>query len=401
MTPTIRFGTDGVRGPAGEWPLDHTGAQHIGFGIAMWTKGGCVHIGRDTRFSGPDLEQSLIEGLVAGGATVKLLGVVPTAAVSASVATDVSADAGIMITASHNAWPDNGIKVMDSGGYKLIDPSPLVRHFAAPQSVGKGQQCIHPSPLAAWKAGLPDVNLHGLRILLDAAHGASALAAAEALETRGAVLTRVGCAPNGKNINDNVGAMHPPIDLHGCDLAICLDGDGDRLVLVHPTKGVLDGDDLLWMLAQETNGPVVGTVMTNGGLEDALGERLVRTAVGDAKVWAEMLRIDAPIGGEPSGHIMLRDGLPTSDGLYTALRILAIADGGPLPVGGWKRKPQTLQNVRDAMLDPSLPEIAMAEEAGCRVLVRASGTEPLVRVMVEGPESTQWATRISAALPRN
>ena len=282
-----------------------------------------------------------------------------------------------------------------------MDPSALVQYFASPTPQGDGRVVDHSSPLSAWDAGLPNVDLDGMRILIDAANGASASAACEALEARGALLTRIGCTPNGQNINDKVGAMHPPGDLQGCDLAICLDGDGDRLVMVHPSAGILDGDDLLWMLSQDTEGPVVGTVMTNGGLEEALRGRLVRTAVGDAKVWAEMLRIDAAIGGEPSGHIMLRNGLPTSDGLYTALRILEMADGGPLPIDGWSKTPQTLVNVQNAILDPSLPEIIEAEEAGCRVLVRASGTEPLVRVMEEGVESAYWATKISASLPRN
>jgi len=293
MTRSIRFGTDGVRGPAGEWPLDTEGAKQIGFGIGLWTNGGCVHIGRDTRISGPALERALIEGLIAGGTTVKTLGVVPTAAVSASVADDSTAQAGVMITASHNAWPDNGIKVVDSNGYKLIDPSALVQHFAPPPPSGSGQVLVHPTPLDAWNAELPNVDLSGLKILLDAAHGASSMAAAHALQERGARLTLIGCAPDGKNINENVGAMHPPTDLKGCDLGICLDGDGDRLVLVHPSRGFLDGDDLLWMLAQKTSGPIIGTVMTNGGLEEALGGRLRRTSVGDAKVWAEMVRVDA------------------------------------------------------------------------------------------------------------
>ena len=401
MTRPIRFGTDGVRGPAGTWPLDQSGVKQIGFGVARWTNQSTVHIGRDTRASGTAIEAALVSGLRAGGATVRRLGIVPTAAVSASVADDPNAKAGVMITASHNPWTDNGIKVVDAKGHKVLEPSALISHFAPPTSSETGTVIEDPAPLSAWSARLPDVDLNGMRILLDAAHGAASTAACEALAERGAVLTRVGCTPNGKNINEPVGAMHPPSDLQGCDLAICLDGDGDRLVLVHPTRGVLDGDDLLWMLTRRTEGPVVGTVMTNGGLESALRGRLVRTAVGDAKVWAEMLRIHALIGGEPSGHIMIRDGLPTSDGLYTALRILQIAEGGPLPVDGWTKTPQTLLNVKNAILDPSIPEITRAEDAGCRVLVRESGTEPLVRVMVEGTESTYWAEQIAASLPRN
>jgi phosphoglucosamine mutase len=193
--------------------------------------------------------------------------------------------------------------------------------------------------------------------------------------------------------------MCPPTDLQGCDFAICLDGDADRLVMVDPDHGVLDGDDLLWILAQDTEGPIVGTVMSNGGLEEALAGRLVRTDVGDAKVHAEMVRIGAQLGGEPSGHIMIHGGMPTSDGLYTALRVLEVAGDGPLPIGGWNRWPQAKRNDRGVVLDPNLGVVQSAQDAGHRVLVRASGTEPVVRVMVEGPEAEMWAEQIAKALP--
>ena len=196
MTRPIRFGTDGVRGPAGEWPLDEAGARQIGFGISKWTEQGCIHIGRDTRTSGPRLEAAIVEGLLAGGSTVKLLGIVPTAAVSASVAHDQTARAGIMITASHNAWPDNGIKVVDTNGHKLIDPSPLVVHFAPPTGPGTGTASTHPGPLEAWKSALPDVDLGGKRVLLDAAHGASSIAAAVAIPDMTGMDHVNGCTPN-------------------------------------------------------------------------------------------------------------------------------------------------------------------------------------------------------------
>ncbi len=399
MSKDIRFGTDGVRGPADQWPIDAVGAERIGAGIAAWTNSGTVLVGRDTRESGERLEKHLIQGLVAGGSKVQRLGVVPTAAVSAAVFAQSEAQAGIMITASHNAWKDNGIKVVDENGEKLLNPNALVSHFSDPPRNGQGTVLAHPNPLAAWRSHLPTVDLHGWRILVDAAHGACAVAAPEALRQAGAEVVTVGCTPDGRNINAGVGAMHPPVDIQDCDLAICLDGDGDRLVMVHPHHGTLDGDDLLWMLSRDTKDTVVGTVMTNGGLEKALQGRLVRTAVGDAKVWAEMLRIGSPLGGEPSGHIMLRDGMPTSDGLYTAMRILAKSKNHTLPIDGWNRRPQTLKNVRNAKPDTNLVEIREAENNGCRVLVRASGTEPLVRIMVEGPACETWAERIAGALP--
>ena len=155
----------------------------------------------------------------------------------------------------------------------------------------------HPNPLGAWSQ-LPEVDLRGWRILLDAAHGACAIAGPQALRAAGAEVVTIGCSPNGQNINDGVGAI-PPDDIQDFDLAICLDGDGDRLVMVHPEHGRLDGDDLLWMLAKDGTDTVVGTVMSNGGLEDALAGRLIRTAVGDAKVWAEMLRIGSPLAANP------------------------------------------------------------------------------------------------------
>ena len=210
----------------------------------------------------------------------------------------------------------------------------------------------------------------------------------------------IGASPNGHNINDGVGAMCPPRDLQGCEFAICLDGDADRLVMVDPSHGPLDGDDLLWMLCQYSTDPVVGTVMSNGGLASALGSRFVRTGVGDAKVHAEMLAVGAPIGGEPSGHIIVREGMPTSCGIDTALRVLAACEGGPLPTQGWTRLHQAKRNVRGKAVDQSIPELAHARSQGMRVVLRASGTEPLVRVMVEGAVGAEeLADAIVRALP--
>ena len=399
MTQSIRFGTDGVRGQAGQWPVSVDGAKAIGMGLSRWIKQGTVFVGRDTRASSPQLVDALVDGLVTGGAHAVRLGVVPTAAVSTAVVAD-GADAGVMVTASHNVWSDNGIKVVDRRGEKLVDPSELAAHFGVPAPNSGGTDSTHPSPLDSWFQALPSVDLSGHRILLDGAHGAGAAAAADALRRMGALVTEVANSPNGRNINDGVGAMHPPLDLHGCDLGICLDGDGDRLVLIHPHRGILDGDDLLWMLSRTSRGPVVGTVMCNGGLEDALAGRLVRTAVGDANVHAEMRRLNAEIGGEPSGHIMIRGGMPTSDGLYTALRILASQGSNELPIGGWSRWPQAKRNVRNVEACTTLDAIHEAEKSGHRVLVRASGTEPLVRIMVEGQDADRWAKAIEDALVR-
>jgi len=345
------------------------------------------------------LQAHLTSGMVACGSEVLDLGVLPTAAVSAAVAADPEAVAGVMITASHNPAHDNGIKVVGSNGEKLTNLPPLLAAMDAPQERSGGLSRPHPSPLAPWLDRLPKVDLTGRRILLDAAHGAGSEAGRIALEALGAEVVCIGASPDGHNINDGVGAMSPPTNLRGCEFAICLDGDADRLVMVDPSHGVLDGDDLLWMLCQRTQHPVVGTVMSNGGLSEALGDRFVRTGVGDAKVHAEMMRVGAPIGGEPSGHIILTDGMPTSCGIDTALRVLATCGDGPLPAHGWTRRPQVMRNIRGKAVDHSIIELEQAKQRGLRVVLRASGTEPLVRVMVEGDAAEEMADAIVNALP--
>jgi phosphoglucosamine mutase len=342
----------------------------------------------------------MIRGLVRGGCTVINLGIVPTAAVSCFAQSHDRIEAGIMLTASHNSWPDNGIKILQSDGEKLIDTSALSQCFEQPVNRSGGSVTPSDDPLGPWCNSLPKVDLSGRKILFDAAHGAAFEAGKTVLTSAGADVIAVASDPTGRNINDRVGAMHPPSDLEGCDLGICLDGDGDRLVLIDPVHGVLDGDDLLWILAGHYAGPIVGTVMANGGLETALGGRLLRTGVGDAKVHAEMKRVGALVGGEPSGHIMIARGMPTSDGMYTAMRILETSGNKPLPIDGWERLPQENRNVKNAVIDPDLPAIREAEKCGHRVLVRASGTEPLIRIMVEGIDATLWVDRIAETLPR-
>ncbi len=395
---SIRFGTDGVRGPAGVWPIDPKGARTIGRAVAAWCGGQDVFIGRDTRKSSPQLAAAVIEGLIAGGATALDLGVVPTAAVSCAAALSPMAGAGIMVTASHNPWQDNGLKVVDAQGEKLHDTDRLAAFFSDPPPASPGRVVVVPRPLLPWHTRLPEVDLTGRRILFDGAHGAAHACGPAVLQALGAEVVQVGCDPDGQNINTEVGALHPPTDLQGCDFAICMDGDADRLVMVHPTHGVLDGDDLLWMLARTGTGPVIGTVMTNGGLEQALADRLIRVSVGDANVAAGMVEHSAKVGGEPSGHTMFTGGMPTSDGMATALEVLRLAGDGALPVDGWTRWPQAKRNVRDATLPESMPEIDQARQAGLRVLVRASGTEPLIRVMVEGEGAEEWADTIAHAL---
>ena len=384
----IRFGTDGIRGPAGEWPLTPEGAVAIGSAVARWS-GGPVVVGWDTRESSPALAEGVLEGIAAAGGLGLRAGVLPTPALSCAVVG--RAAAGVMITASHNLWEDNGVKVVGKDGRKVFDPTPIEAAIGAQERTGGRIEELADAS-RAWREALPRPDLRGRSILIDCAHGAATDHAPSFLESLGALVTRRGCSPDGRNINDGVGALHPPAAISE-ELAICLDGDGDRVAIVDRTLGVLDGDDLLYFLASD--GPVVGTVMTNGGLEKALGPaRLIRAPVGDRFVAEAMDSSGATIGGEPSGHLLFADGLPTSCGLYTALRALARPWGAR-----FRRLPQVTRNVRATEVGAA-KEIAEAERSGHRVIVRKSGTEPVVRVMVEGEDAEHWANTITRALER-
>lgn len=417
----IRFGTDGVRARVGDWPLTVEGVRRMGQGIAAWaaqqapeTRGTPPHvvIGRDTRASGLELEDALVDGLVRGGALALRAGVLPTAAVSCAVVHNRAA-AGVMLTASHNPWHDNGVKVLRADGKKPGDAvAALEAAFEAQRATHGGREARLDGAAQAWRDQLPDVNLDSVSILLDCASGAGWGHAETALRARGARVVARDPAPDGHNINANVGALHPPtvqdVRAAKCDLAICLDGDADRVVLVDATHGLMDGDDLLWLLCGATDGPVIGTVMTNGGLEAALGGRLIRTPVGDQHVATAMSETGARVGAEPSGHVLFDDGMPTGDGLYSALRALRAAcdaDGRlplPLPASGWNRWPVSSLSVR--FQGPRFPLAhlatpALAEAAGNRLVVRYSGTEPKLRVLAEGQGRGEdapdvWAHRI-------
>lgn len=417
----IRFGTDGIRGPAGSWPLTEEGVRVMGRALAEHVReagGGRILVGRDTRESGEALAEAVLSSICEVGLEAVDGGIMPTAAVSCAVAGWGGApgyDAGVVLTASHNPWQDNGLKILGPDGGKFQEQDALSARFAAVVGpLPSGCEPARTDAMGPWRAAMPRLDLSGLTVLLDAAHGAGAPHAPGVLEALGARVIRRGCAPDGRNINAGVGAMHPPdpSELGEAALALCLDGDADRIVLVDAVAGVLDGDDILWLLAAEAEGPVVGTNMSNGGLEAALGGRLVRAQVGDRHVAAQMRRTGAAWGAEPSGHVLFADGLPTGDGLYSALRVLqAVADEAgrprlPLPVGGWERWPAVLKNHRYAGQRPALeglPELAAAQAAGMRVVVRYSGTEPKVRVLVEGKgtgagSAEAWCDRIIAAL---
>jgi len=359
---------------------------------------GPVVIGRDTRESGDWISSHLCDAISEGGGTVLDAGVLPTAAVSCAVVYHQAA-AGIMITASHNPWHDNGIKILDGSGKKFSDIDKLSSLFGRESTTRPGTITTLSSPADPWCALMPQVDLSNHKILIDCANGAAVGHAPQVLASMGAEITEVGCDPNGKNINDGVGAMCPPTDLGDHDIAICLDGDADRLILVLPDYGVIDGDDILWILSQHCEGPVVGTVMTNGGLENALGDRLVRAKVGDQNVAWSMASTGAKVGTEPSGHVLFDDGLPTGDGLYSALRVLALYAAWTIParLKDWHRLPTSATSVAytGAKRDPDgLDQVRLARIANHRVITRYSGTEPVFRILVEGQDAQQWSKRI-------
>lgn len=398
------FGTDGIRGRWPEHPLSPVVVAALGRALRERFPTEPIAIARDTRASGPALCESLLGGL--GGEVVDL-GELPTAGLSALLAQGVAA-AGVMVTASHNPWWDNGVKVMGGDGRKLPDAAEAALS-ARVLALGEVTPALARSRaldateryLQALRDCLPaNFSLSGQKIAVDAANGAAWRTAPRLLEALGAEVVALGCAPDGRNINAGAGALHPEplaqlVRARGCAAGIALDGDADRCVLVDESGRVVDGDGLLLLLARPPG--VVGTVMCNAALERALAARglgLERVAVGDRFVAERLRALGWPVGGEPSGHVLFSDGLPTGDGLLTGLLALA---GGSIAgrLAGWHPDPQVLLNVpvsRRVPLD-TLAELAEAEaaaraEGASRVLLRYSGTEPQLRVMVEAPEHT-------------
>jgi phosphoglucosamine mutase len=410
----LRFGTDGVRGQAlTELTTEYVGS--LGRAAAEVLGGGEWLIGRDTRESGPVLEQALIDGLRAGGAQPTSLGVLPTPAL-AYLSVRHAAPAA-MITASHNPYRDNGVKIFAAGGAKLtgeieraietaMGPPPTV---SSPPDVGHAAAI---ADYADYLVGTVERNaLHGLTVVLDCANGAMCEVAPIAARRLGADVIMVSAEPNGRNINDRCGATHPAslsaaVVAHGADLGLAFDGDGDRVIAVDHLGNVVDGDRMLALGAlqlrdegQLTNDTVVVTVMSNLGFHkamDAAGVKVVTTAVGDRSVLEALDAGDYAIGGEQSGHIIYRHLATTGDGLLAGLRLAAYTrkTGRSLAeLAGtiMTSYPQVLVNVKVADRHPNVAfeladEIAVAESSlngEGRILVRPSGTEPLIRVMVE------------------
>jgi phosphoglucosamine mutase len=428
------FGTDGIRGRAGEAPLDKATAYALGAALGHWAKGKeaapKVLLGMDTRESGGWLAAAVAAGLAAAGVEPHFGGLLTTPGVAWNTRTGPYV-AGVMISASHNPYYDNGLKVFDHSGYKLPDEQELeleakilriretaeVPEFALVTRPELGQRYLD------FLAGTFDGDLQGLHLVVDCAHGAASELAPALLERLGARLTLIGNQPNGRNINEGVGALHTEhlraaVLAAGADLGVAFDGDADRAMFMTGTGRLVDGDAVLLICARRLGvKQVVATVMSNLGLELALrqdGITLARTAVGDKYVLEEMIRSGARLGGEQSGHVIFADLATTGDGMLTALQVLSAmrASGASLDglVEGFTVLPQMLKNVRVAERAP-IAELAAvqarireceADFAGNgRVLVRYSGTEPLARVMVEGDDLAKvelHCARIAAAL---
>jgi len=457
MTQTRQlFGTDGIRGVAGEFPLTRDGVYWIGralgHDLVRVNAKARVVIGQDTRVSSRWIADRFLQGLASVGVETRSAGVITTPGV-AFLARSQRFDAGVVISASHNPWTDNGIKVFSGDGYKLpdarelaiekeifallqdADAVPAADSTAAVSSL-PGEESLRQA-YVRWLAGSVSTDLSGLRVAVDCANGA---AAAEAPELFGALkikTTFLHCAPDGENINENCGALHPEVVARFVyensaadvvaksqgrfDAGVTFDGDADRALFCDANGRVVNGDAVLLLAAREmqsrgtlANATVVATTMSNMGLELALkrsGIRMLRANVGDKYVLEEMQRVGATLGGEQSGHILFRDGeATTGDGLLTAIRVLEIMvrTGRPLAdlVADLKVFPQIIRNVRVRNKTPfaEVPTvqaaIAAAErelDGNGRVVVRYSGTEALARVMIEA-ESKEQMDRLAESI---
>ena len=436
------FGTDGVRARINTGPMRAEAVVRLALAAGRWfadnnqqegrSTNPVVVIGKDTRLSGYMLESALVAGFTSIGINCRLLGPVPTAAVS-YLTHSMRADFGVMISASHNPHQDNGIKLFGPDGAKLADKieleiSELMQGsiaLAEPDKLGRAQRIINSAQryMEAAKATFDtSLSLGGLHLVVDCAHGAAYRTAPETLVELGADILPMGVAPDGLNINLECGATAPEgmaraVREAGADIGICLDGDADRLILADEKGRICDGDQILAALAIEMKengrlkGPVIGTVMSNLGLERFLADAGIdfqRAAVGDRYIAAQMRETGSQLGGEPSGHILLPELTRTGDGLIAALQVLAIlARSGKKAseiLSSFTPVPQKLVNLRDmdkAVL--SHPDIkaemqAVTDELGDegRILLRPSGTEPLIRVMVEALDEA----RLDAAMQR-
>jgi phosphoglucosamine mutase len=436
------FGTDGIRGTVGQAPITPDFVLKLAHAVGRVLKRSesrpTVLIGKDTRISGYMLESAMEAGFNSAGVDVLLLGPVPTPAV-AYLTRAQRASLGVVISASHNPFADNGIKFFSAQGAKLPDEWELAVEAALDEppvwadsaALGKARRLDDAAGryIEFCKSTFDkELSLKGLKLVVDAAHGAAYQIAPKVFHELGAEVVAIGCSPDGLNINHGVGATHPQalvdaVKAHGADLGIALDGDADRLQIVDPQGRLFNGDELLYLLADERLGRdehvpgVVGTLMTNMAVEVALkakGVPLVRAKVGDRYVLEELVQRRWLLGGEGSGHLLVLDQHTTGDGLVSALQVLqaCVRSGQSLSemLAGLTLFPQTLLNVRfapgtDWKNNPRLQATQREVEAELgdngRVLIRPSGTEPLLRVMVEARDAAQalaCAQRLVAAV---
>lgn len=421
------FGTDGVRGKANSYPMRADTVLKIGMAAgALYRRGNHRHrvvIGKDTRLSGYMVEQALTAGFLSTGMDVFLFGPVPTPAV-AMLTRSMRADLGVMLSASHNPYHDNGIKIFGPDGYKLSDDeeneiqklvlAPDTISLAAPEHIGRAKRIEDAQAryIEFVKSSFPkELTLDGLRVVIDCANGASYQVAPTALWELGAEVIPVGVEPNGFNINDECGSTHPQkvaaqVRKMRADIGIALDGDADRCILVDENGNVIDGDQVMALIATSwrkqgllRGDGLVATIMSNLGLERLMASHdlsLERTRVGDRYVVERMRSGGFNVGGEQSGHVVLSDFNTTGDGLIAALQVLAVLvqNGGSVSeiCRMFDPVPQVLKNVRYGAgkpleQDPVKKAIAAAEEKlgnSGRLVIRKSGTEPLIRVMAEG-----------------
>jgi phosphoglucosamine mutase len=432
------FGTDGIRGRVGEGPINPEFVLKLGWaaGRVLGNQpGGKVLIGKDTRISGYMFEAALEAGLAAAGVGIRMLGPMPTPGIAYLTRT-LHASAGIVISASHNSHEDNGIKFFSASGSKLPEAveerieqeleQPMVTVDSG--RLGKAERLddARGRYIEFCKSTIPSrLDFRGLKVVVDCAHGATYHIAPAVLDEIGAEVIAIGTEPNGLNINDGFGATKPralarSVRVNGADLGIALDGDGDRVIMVDENGEIVDGDEILFIVARSRqrnggiNGAVVGTHMSNLGLEVALrglGIGMERVAVGDRYILERLVEKDWTLGGEPSGHVICRDRTTTGDGIVSALQVLAEINMTGQTLGelraGMQKYPQELINVplgrahaADIMsckpVTDMVHEVQAAMGDDGRVLLRPSGTEPLIRVMVEGREADAVVARAVA-----
>ena len=420
------FGTDGIRGTANRFPMTADIAMRVGMAAGIAFRRGehrhRVVIGKDTRLSGYMIENALVAGFTAAGMDVLLLGPIPTPAV-AMLTRSMRADIGVMISASHNEYQDNGIKLFGPDGFKLSDrielsiekllDEDLTAQLSKPSEIGRATRVegVHARYIEFAKRTLPrKLSLEGLRIVMDCANGAAYKVAPEALWELGADVVPIGNKPNGTNINldcgsTSTGELCRKVRETRADIGIALDGDADRVIIVDENSTVIDGDQIMALVSEYwndskrlTGGGVVATVMSNLGLERFLNDQkldLVRTQVGDRYVVEHMRAHGYNLGGEQSGHMVMSDFATTGDGLVAALQVLTVVQSSNKPVSEICRKfepvPQLMKNVRytdgqpleDSVVKEAIRDAESLLGNSGRLVIRASGTEPLIRIMAE------------------